>query len=448
MKGIKKATLVVAVLSCVYVASNLLLLGTDYTLRMWVDVSGKLLLLIVLPLLLLIWGGMAVCRVVKGKRWVKILLGLMVTGLYGFWVFWTFLFMVFTLQEEQRLTKSLLVVNHSVGLSESRYQCYRPVAFVLRTPCEFDIEQKAKYLKEKYGRSFVVNGAEEVYDADYPELPVDVDWMGTYVEDNYIPLLWQKYWKEAYKELGLAREYHVQLERDGSCGWTYLELKNEEDIPAFAEEASKLIQYVMGETEFFADYPVYLHFYQGEGEDKITGTLPLGNISKWHELEKDYYKSSELVAERVNSEYAKGMERLAEEKRFDEEWRERQDAISEGESFVTDASEDEVLRKENAAKLIYDKVLKEQGYSYMVKYNAKGNLYLDLGSGVTLVYDRASKNGACELFVLYQEDMVTGEEKHILEMYAAEPESERVIASGRRTWSDVGSEEYREATGE
>lgn len=445
MKGIKKATLVVAVLSCIYVASNLLLLGTDYTLRMWVDVSGKLLLLIVLPLFLLIWGGMAVCIAVKGKKVIKILLGLIVTGMYGFWVFWTFLFMVFTLQEEQRLTKSLLVVNHSVGLSEAHYQCYRPVAFLLRTPCEFDIEQKAKYLKEKYGRTFVVNGAEEVYDAAHPELSVDVDWMGTYVEDNYIPLLWQKYWKEAYEELGLSRVYYVSLDVDGSCGWTNLELKNEADIPAFAEDASKLIQYVMEETDFFEDYPVYLYFYQGEGEDKITGTLPLGNVGKWHKLEADYYKSPELVAERIKSEYAKGLEWLAEERKYEEEWKNQYEATSEKETFVTETQEDDVLRKEKAAKLIYDKVLKEQGYTYMVMYNAKGNLYLDLGSGYTLVYDRTSKNSVCELFVLYKEE---GDEQHILEMYAVEPETEQVIASGKRSWSDVGSEEYREATGE
>lgn len=448
MKGIKRATLVVAILSFIYIASSFLLLGTAYSLRMWVDVLGKVLLIMVLPLLLLIWGGRAFCRVVKGKKWIKVLLGLVVTGAYGFWVFWTFLFMVFTLQEERWLTKSLLVVNHGVGLGEASYQCYRPVAFVLRTPCEFDMEQKAKYLKEKYGRAFVVNGAEEVYDAEYPQLTIEVEWLGNQVVDDYIPLLWQKYLKEAYVELGLDREYFVSMDVDGSCSWTYLELKNEEDIAAFAEDASKLMQHVMNETDFFADYPVYLQFYQGEGEDEITGTLPFGNISKWHELEEDYYKSPKLVAERINSEYAKAVERLIEEKRFDEEWREQQEAISEGESLVTDASEDDVLRKENAAKLIYDKVLKEQGYSYMVKYNAKGDLYLDLGNGYTLVYDRTSKNGTCELFVLYQEDMVNGEEMHILEMYAAEPEAEQVIASGRRTWSDVGSEEYREATGE
>ncbi len=448
MKGMKRAVLVVTALSFIYIAGSFLLLGTAYSLRMWVDAAGKLLLVIVLPLMLLIWGGMAFCRVVEGKRGIKVLLGLLVTGIYGFWAILALFFMMFSLQEERWLTKSLLVVNHGVALDEASYQCYRPVAFLLRTPCEFDAEQRARYLEEEYGRDFAVNWRGEVYDVENPELSVDVDWLGTYVEDNYIPLLWQKYFTEAYEALELSREYYVHQEVDGSTGWIYLELEGEEDITAFAEDASGLILHVMQQTDFFADYPVYLYFYQGEGEEKITGTLPLGNVSRWHELEEGYYKSPKLVAERINSEYAKGVECLTEEKRFEEAWKNQQGTSANDEAFMTDTSEDDVLWKETAAKLIYDNVLETQGYSYMVKYDAKGNLYIDLGSGVTLVYDRTSKNGTCELFVLYKEDIVSGEEKHILEMYAVEVESQQVIASGRRAWSDVGSVEYREATGE
>ena len=36
----------------------------------------------------------------------------------------------------------------------------------------------------------------------------------------------------------------------------------------------------------------------------------------------------------------------------------------------------------------------------------------------------------------------------ILDMYAVETATEKVIASGRRTWSDPGTREYREAAGE
>ena len=115
--------------------------------------------------------------------------------------------------------------------------------------------------------------------------------------------------------------------------------------------------------------------------------------------------------------------------------------------------------EETAALLIYEAVLREQGYSYGLKYNAKGNLYIDLGNEgeyhFTLVYDRTSKNGACELFVLYKEHCIRddagniiSESTAILDMYAVEMETERVITSGRKAWEDVGSKEYREATGE
>ena len=252
--------------------------------------------------------------------------------------------------------------------------------------------------------------------------------------------------KEGYKELGMTRAYYVEPERDGSCGWTYLELKNEEDIPSLAEDASGLIQYVLEEEEFLADYPIYLYFYQGEGGDKIIGTLPLGKVEKWYKLENGYYKSPELVAERIAEEYRKGLEWLEKQNEFEEERKTQVEDYTGNKA--TDTEQDDVMRKENAAKLIYNKVLEGQGYTCMVKYNAKGNLYLDLGDGFTLVYDRVSKNGACELFVLYGEDESSGETTHILEMYAVEIESERVISSGKRAWSDVGSEEYRRATGE
>ena len=99
-----------------------------------------------------------------------------------------------------------------------------------------------------------------------------------------------------------------------------------------------------------------------------------------------------------------------------------------------------------------------QGYSYEVCYNAKGNLYIDLGSKVSdkddgktyyyrLVYDRTSKNGACELFVLYR-STETWDNEAIVDMYAVENDTGKVVVSGRKTWSDVGTKEYREMTGE
>lgn len=113
---------------------------------------------------------------------------------------------------------------------------------------------------------------------------------------------------------------------------------------------------------------------------------------------------------------------------------------------------------EEAAKVIYEAVLEKEGFSYEECYNAKGNLYIDLGSKTSdadngktyfykLVYDRPSKNGACELFVLYRSAGGTSEEV-IENMYAVEIDTGKVIASDKKAWSDVGTKEYRELTGE
>ena len=136
----------------------------------------------------------------------------------------------------------------------------------------------------------------------------------------------------------------------------------------------------------------------------------------------------------------------------------RRKAASESEQGYQKETELEIDGIEEAAKVIYEAVLEKEGFSYEVCYNAKGNLYIDLGSKVLdeddgkaysyrLVYDRPSKNGACELFVLYRSAGGTSDEV-IEDMYAVEIDTGKVVASGKKAWSDVGTKEYRELTGE
>ena len=89
-----------------------------------------------------------------------------------------------------------------------------------------------------------------------------------------------------------------------------------------------------------------------------------------------------------------------------------------------------------------------------ITYTAKGTpefvLSSDLNSETYILYDRDSSNGKCALYVLYQSKN-SGEENsdtQILEMYAYEYASGKVITADRHAWSDVGTDEYREATGE
>lgn len=86
--------------------------------------------------------------------------------------------------------------------------------------------------------------------------------------------------------------------------------------------------------------------------------------------------------------------------------------------------------------------------------NAKGNFYAIFESGEEngngwdnrLVYDRTSKNGECELFVY--ERVETGKDPQLLGFYAVNKTTGEVISGEKTSWSEVGSEAYREATGE
>ena len=67
------------------------------------------------------------------------------------------------------------------------------------------------------------------------------------------------------------------------------------------------------------------------------------------------------------------------------------------------------------------------------------------------MYDRPSRNGACEIFILqkthYTEDNME-ESTIILDMYAVEKSTGKVVAGNKQSWGAAGTEEYRRITGE
>ena len=106
---------------------------------------------------------------------------------------------------------------------------------------------------------------------------------------------------------------------------------------------------------------------------------------------------------------------------------------------------------------IYDTCFQEEGYSFTEDYDAKGNsraiLKEDENSVEYLVYDRESQNGLCGLYVYYRAPRAADGswspmDAEILDIYAYVYAGDSVISSGKTGWSDAGSEEYRDATGE
>ncbi|MFR8845637.1 MAG: hypothetical protein ACLVGL_11615 [Waltera sp.] len=124
----------------------------------------------------------------------------------------------------------------------------------------------------------------------------------------------------------------------------------------------------------------------------------------------------------------------------------------------TETAEDVQDPLEPYAQAVYDAVLQQQGFSFEVRYNAKGNFYLQLGEqeqagktyAYTLVYNRTSQNGKCEIFVLYRnlEENLSTEAAQIVEFYAVRSEDLQVIAGDKTGWSVVANSAYQEATGE
>lgn len=145
------------------------------------------------------------------------------------------------------------------------------------------------------------------------------------------------------------------------------------------------------------------------------------------------------------------------------EWLDRKDDKNKNDLLVplSDDSELEDIQEEQIDQKILDgiqAVALTTGYvtkrDLEITYTAKGTpelvLSSDLNTNKYILYDRNSSNGKCALYVLYQSKN-NGEESsksEILEMYAYEYSSGKVIKANRHAWSDVGTDEYREATGE
>ena len=245
-------------------------------------------------------------------------------------------------------------------------------------------------------------------------------------------------------------------------------------------------------TDFFKKYRDVFYFYSGEEENQITGYLPFGNLSTYDNLPNNYYEDSKRIEPLVLEKYLVAVanleDRLAYEKEMAEIQLKIQDQIkeiesgneedlkeetaeNEGETFAGENVTGEVTKtqgffREEAAKRIYEEYLEAEGFAFDVKYNAKGNLYIELEYrpagepqdksqtgfyGHKLVYDRSSKNGKCELFVLqrshYTEDGME-ESTVIIDMYAVETTTGQVVAANKQNWGDPGTEDYWEITGE
>lgn len=104
---------------------------------------------------------------------------------------------------------------------------------------------------------------------------------------------------------------------------------------------------------------------------------------------------------------------------------------------------------------IHDKYFQSDNFD--TNYNAKGNSYVILkeGSGTLtyLIYDRDSANNKCGLYVLFETPVADDGSYSLMDatmqdMYAYDYSTGAIAASGKKDWSDTGSEEFQELAGE
>lgn len=111
----------------------------------------------------------------------------------------------------------------------------------------------------------------------------------------------------------------------------------------------------------------------------------------------------------------------------------------------------------NGYQAIYEEYFQRFGYGFTKEYDATGTLRAvlreDSEAVEYLIYDRESQNGKCGLYVYY---LVSKEadgswypmDAEMRNTYAYVYESGQVVSSGKTDWSDAGSEEYQDVTGE
>lgn len=134
------------------------------------------------------------------------------------------------------------------------------------------------------------------------------------------------------------------------------------------------------------------------------------------------------------------------------------DALLENDSLNIVENQTEFESEIDGLVSVYEFISSDKdGYNFSLSSDTHGNpkayIYSDDSVIRFLIYDRKSKNQKCNLYVLYEakknsEGTYITDDAYILGMFAYDTDFGEVIDSGKTNWSDIGTEKYRNATGE
>lgn len=120
--------------------------------------------------------------------------------------------------------------------------------------------------------------------------------------------------------------------------------------------------------------------------------------------------------------------------------------------------EDQKINKiTDGYRSIYNQYFKEKGYSFIEDYDTKGYsivILLEKSSSIEyLVYDRDFQNTNCGIYIYFKcnknkDGSWSPMEAQIIDFFAYEYSSKKVVKGNKGGWNDLGSDEYRRITGE
>lgn len=470
---------------------------TDHQIyfRTWVYILASMLVWYLLPCSLIVY--LMYLLLVKredqtgkkgmGKLVIKnvcaFILGIVLIGYVLVVLFFQVLFFSSTYESEKRIG-ALLVGTRNDNILDSTIltKYYDAFNFLTKTVSSDDAFIIQTLMEERYQESFVIRQIEEKegYTSatgafeGLPEIEVHVvksgSSHGAYQDDATMARVWM--YLENYRESnGLGRrimaEYSEGLLTDIKiyCAYGEWELCAEQAAGAIASiledhyfaqgEHRSFITVVCGEQENY--YNTLRLGFGGEDQYGTAGRYYADENNVYQVFYETFYKNIHAYD---SDAAAEGM--LPKTEPEEEGTEEGKKAAAEGGNLTTpEGAFDKLYESIFAAKL------EDAGQGdYIPSYNAKGNFYVLLEQGEkeldgelmqtahTVVYDRLSANGKCQLFVEYLDYMQdNGTERsvystQILEFYAVNMMTGEVVAANKTAWDQVAGSEYREMTGE
>lgn len=471
------ATGVMAGICLLFVAAfygNKAFLAEGMMYRIAVEVVGALISWLVFPILLyaFLWffAGYKLC----GERFLTVRLVLrLVSGI--FWAVYLFFASLILLNyivdigTEEEIAPGILRTNSHLLGEYNSYSYEKEQGVLYKCTYEPMSDIALLLMEKKYHEKFVVVSSEEntwvLSPAALPELFFTIRRLDSAEDglDDY-PVMRAAYRMKKESET-LCPEREITVEKGYYDYGKELEIvcTDKEDARQCSEDVAALIAKTL-EDDFFKaeDREITLQIVcAGEEGNTKNVTLYFGNQKNGKTQEYntyDYYTDAELIYKKLFYVW----DELESESLSDAG--EQETAESDAADALQEKYEASPYYIEGAYKVLYEELFAGQGYPYRPGYNAKGNFYAWLCEGYgqpentegdfeyqeTVVYDRESKNDKCHLFVHYRTYYQDGSEytTAILDMYAVDMGTGAVYTSGRHAWADVGTQDYREATGE